>query len=449
MQIFRSFLLSSALAGVASAQGPTANAVPASRPNIVVLVADDMGWNDIGYHCDQLHTPCLDRLAAAGVELDCHYVQPQCTPTRVALLTGRYPSRFGKHCTQASNERAVARGTATMASMLKSLGYETALTGKWHLGSKPEWGPNHYGFDSSHGSLAGAVGMYDHRYRLESPFVTTWHRDHEWIEEEGHVTDLCASEAVRFIEKKRDGPFFLYVPFHAVHTPLVERDGRWFAPNAHIESKDRRLFAAALTHLDAAVGRIVASLERTKQRDNTLIVFMSDNGGLPNYRGGNYPPPDSQLKNYSSNKPLRGRKTHVFEGGMRVPAFVSWPGKLAARRVTAPMHVVDWMPTLAALTGYALGKEAKWDGRDLWPLLNGTRDSWQKPRELYWVWGGRNRIALRAGRWKLLRNGRKKPWLLFDLVADPNESSDLAATNPKKLEELHALLRAQRARDAD
>ena len=143
------------------------------KPNILLIAADDQGWGDIGYHNPQIKSPNLDRLARTGVELDYHYVQPQCTPTRVALMTGRYPSRFGSHCTQASNSRAFPTGMLTMASMLKQIGYETMIIGKWHLGSKPEWGPNHYGFDYSYGSLAGAVGMYDHRYRLDSPFAKT------------------------------------------------------------------------------------------------------------------------------------------------------------------------------------------------------------------------------------------------------------------------------------
>ncbi|MCA9438320.1 MAG: sulfatase-like hydrolase/transferase [Candidatus Omnitrophica bacterium] len=146
---------------------------PAQPPNILFIVSDDQGWNDIGYHNDDLRTPNLDQLAETGVRLEHHYVQPQCTPTRVALMTGRYPSRFGPHCTTASNDQSYPIGTPTLASLLQSAGYDTGLFGKWHMGSKPEWGPNHYGFDFSYGSLAGAVGMYDHRYRLNTPYAQT------------------------------------------------------------------------------------------------------------------------------------------------------------------------------------------------------------------------------------------------------------------------------------
>ena len=181
------------------------------RPNVLFVVSDDQGWNDIGYHNPKLRTPHLDRLAATGVELDCHYVQPQCTPTRVALMTGRYPSRFGHQATHANNEPAFPMGTPTLARMFKAAGYATGMSGKWHLGSLPKWGPNHHGFDYSHGSLAGAVGMYDHRYRFSTPeYSITWHRNHQMIEEPGHVTDLTAAEVVKWIKEHQDaGPWFL------------------------------------------------------------------------------------------------------------------------------------------------------------------------------------------------------------------------------------------------
>jgi len=420
-------------------------------PNVLVIVSDDQGWGDVGYHAAELRTPHMDRLARNGVELDQHYVQPQCTPTRVALLTGRYPSRFGPHCTTASNQRALPPGTPTLASMFRSAGYETALVGKWHLGSKPEWGPNHYGFDSSYGSLAGAIGMYDHRYRLGSPFEETWHRDHEFLVEDGHSTDLLAAEAVRFLEAERDQPFFLYVPFHAVHTPIVELDAKWSRTNAHIEAPDRRIFAAALSHLDDAVGRIVAALERTGQRENTLIVFTSDNGGITNYPGGNYPPPDPKLRDYSSNAPLRGEKTHAFEGGIRVPAFVSWPGHLQPRVARSPMHVVDWMPTLAGLLQWSPDEPPEWDGRDVWDALTGEGEP--EERRLYWRWG-RAWDALRVGDWKIVRRNRQAegkwvdgPWKLFDLAADPEESNDLAQTLPERVEWLAEQFAQERAAD--
>ena len=420
----------------------------ASKPNILLIVADDLGWNDVGYHNPQIRTPHLDQLARSGVELDCHYVQPQCTPTRVALMTGRYPSRFGPHCCVASNEQAFPIGTPTLASMLKSVGYETGLSGKWHLGSKPEWGPNHYGFDYSHGSLAGAVGMYDHRYRLDSPFVTTWHRNHEFIQEEGHVTDLTTGEVNRWIESRQNAtdPWFFYVPLHAVHTPLVERDKKWHELNQHFETVDRRLYAAAVSHMDDAIGQMLATLERTGQREQTLIIFTSDNGAQVNHAGNAYPPPDPKLAKFSSNAPLRGKKTETFEGGFRVPACVAWTGTLAPRKVLAPMHAVDWMTTLATLTG-ADTANLSTDGRNVWPVITGDKPD-LGTRTIYTAWGGnrRRREALRHGRWKIVRNGGKK-WMLFDLQDDPNESTDRSTSEPEKLQELLGILATEKQKD--
>ena len=190
----------------------------AAKPNVLLIVADDLGWNDVGWHGGRFQTPNLDRLVREGGELDQHYVQPVCTPTRTALMSGRYPSRFGPQALEASNRRAMPRGTETLAASLKSLGYKTYIAGKWHLGSLPEWGPNAYGFDHSYGSLNGAVDPWSHTYR-KGPYQDTWHRDGKFIQEEGNATELVAHEVVGWIEKKRE-PWFIYVPFHAVHIPV-------------------------------------------------------------------------------------------------------------------------------------------------------------------------------------------------------------------------------------
>ena len=443
--------------------GPERRNPPA--PNVLLIVSDDQGWNDIGYHNPKIRTPHLDALARTGVELDCHYVQPQCTPTRVALMTGRYPSRFSLRCTQASNDRAFPIGTPTLATVLKSAGYATGMSGKWHLGSRAKWGPNHHGFDYSHGSFAGAVGMYDHRYRLKSPFAECWHRNHELVEEEGHVTDLTAAEAVRWIEQHKDPKkrWFFYVPFHAVHTPLVERDGKWLKSNEHFKRADRRLYAAAVTHMDWAVGRMVDALRRTGQRERTLIVFTSDNGAQVNHGGNAYPPPDRKLTRFSSNKPLRGKKCDVYEGGYRVPALANWPGVLQPRKVTQPMHAVDWLPTLARLAGAempALARRAAegrpvgedspapaYDGANVWEHLTGAVAD--RPRTFYIVWGGgRRREALRHGDWKILRNRRRAEWELYNLADDPFEKTDLARDHAEQRAKLLEVYRRQRRLDA-
>lgn len=434
---------------LAASLADTANAQDASLPNILVIVSDDQGWNDVGYHNEEIRTPNIDELVRTGVELNCHYVMPQCTPTRVALMTGRYPSRFGLAACVANNERVYPIGTLTMASLLKSRGYATGMSGKWHMGSYVDHGPGQFGFDHSHGSLTGAVGMYDHRYRIDSPFGRTWHRNHEFIEEVGHVTDLTAKEVVTWINEKKDGgPWFFYVPFHAVHTPLVEGDPRWTQMNNHIEDVERRLYAAAVSHMDDAVGRIVKALDQTGQRKNTVIIFTSDNGAQVNHGGNAYPPPDPKLTNFSSNEPLRGKKTEVYEGGMRVPAFINWPGTLKPDKVDAPLHVVDWMPTLAGLVGYEADDSPGWDGRDIWPIITGKQSD-PPIRTLYWVWGARrNREALRHGDWKILRNGGKV-WEMFNLAEDPLEKSDLRESRPRKFDELFAMYEAERAGDKE
>jgi arylsulfatase A-like enzyme len=420
-----------------------------AHPNVLFIVADDLGWNDVGYHNAEMRTPRIDSLLRSGVELDCHYVQPQCTPTRVALMTGRYPSRFGLHCCQASNAQSFPIGTLTIANMLKEAGYDTGMSGKWHMGSKPEWGPNHHGFDYSHGSMAGAVGMYDHRYRLNTPFAITWHRNHEMIEEEGHVTDLTTNETVKWIEShaKSEKPWFFFVPFHAVHTPLVERDERWTEMNKQIESEDRRLYAAAVSHMDHSIGLMVDALDRTGQRSDTLVIFTSDNGAQVNHGGGAYPPPDPKLTQFSSNKPLRGEKTQTYEGGYRVPAFVNWQGKLAPKKLSDPLHVVDWMTTLASLVSFEQTNKNDWDGQDVWPLITGEQIE-AEDRTIYIVWGAkRNREALRHGDWKIVRNGGQE-WELYHLAADPYETNDLKKASPDQYDELQRLYQLERLKDA-
>lgn len=419
-------------------------AVGADQPNIVLIMIDDMGWADVGYHSDEIRSPNLDRLARTGVELDQHYVMPQCTPTRVALMTGRYPSRFGGHCTTASNLQSFPFGTVTLASALRTAGYDTALTGKWHMGSLPESGPRKFGFNHTHGSFAGAVGMFDHRYRLNlERYTRTWHRNDEFIEQEGHAYDLCTDEAVNWIEKELEPPFFLYVPYHGVHTPLVEPEERIAAQTQAIG--DRRIMAAAVEHLDEQIGRIVDALDRKNLRENTLIIIFSDNGGYPNYKGADYPAPDIPLKNFSSNGPLRGQKTEVFEGGIRVPALANWPGRLKPGKVMAPMHAVDWMPTLLALAGVEHAPN-NGDGRDIWPLLLG-KQAGDPERVFYWIWGRGGRVALRQGDWKLVRDGGKE-FMLFNLADDPVEKHDLAGQYPEKVQELTSLLDEQQIQDA-
>lgn len=420
------------------------------KPNVIFIVADDMGWADIGYHNSEIKSPNLDVLAKTGVELNCHYVQPQCTPTRVALMTGQYPTRNNYKNAQAHNEEVFPVGAQIMPHMFKELGYKTAIMGKWHMGCKEAWGPKHHGFDYSYGSYAGVVGVYDHRYRLNTdPYTVTWHRNHELIKEEGHVTDLVRNEAINWIKKNKDKPFFLYLPFHAVHVPLVEKDPKWNEINKHIEFKDRRLMAAAVSHMDDAVGQIIKTLDDAKIRDNTIVIFTSDNGAWRFHKGNTYPEPDPRLERFSFNYPYKGWKTDVYEGGIRVPAFINWPSKLKPYKLETPMHVIDWMPTLAASLGYKALKNNKWEGVNMWKSISKQKELKSK-REFYFVWGKDRRWeGLRYGNWKIVRKKKKvyNKWELYNLVNDPYESHNLASLKPEILDDLILRFEAQKAKD--
>ena len=422
-------------------RGATAEDRDPPRPNVLLIVADDVGWADVGYHGSPIPTPNLDRLAREGVELDRHYVAPMCTPTRAALLTGRYWSRFGN--SSPSNEQVLPFGTVTLASALRSVGYRTCITGKWHLGSKPAWGPRKFGFDYSHGSLAGGVNPINHLYK-HGPYSRTWHRNDALIEEEGHVTDLITREAVRFIEGSGGRPFFVYVPYTAAHTPFDEPD-KYLELCAKIPP-ERRQYAACLAHLVVGVGEVVMALERTGARDRTLVVFFSDNGGTNGSDASKYPHTKPKGRVFGFNTPLRGWKKESYEGGIRTPALVSWPGHLAKRKVTAPLHVIDWMPTIAKLGGYEPKLDLNWDGRDIWPVLTGAHAG-DEERVLYCV-GPRGRaVAVHRGRWKLLRDHRRKTTELFDIHADPNETKNLADSEPEVVRALLDVMEAERRRD--
>ena len=415
------------------------------QPNILVVVADDMGWADVGYHRSPINTPVIDRLCRSGVELDRFYVAPMCTPTRAALLTGRYWSRFGN--TAPSNTRVLPWSTVTLAGALREAGYDTAITGKWHLGSKPEWGPLKFGFNRSHGSLAGGVNPLNHLYK-HGPYSRTWHRNDKLIDESGHVTDLIAAEAVSFIKSDRDKPFFLYVPFTAVHTPFDEPQ-KWLDKAAHLP-KDRRQYGACAQHMDNAIGQMIDALVDTRQYTNTLIVFFSDNGGTNGDDSSRYPNTKPKGRIRGLNTPLRGWKTQVYEGGIRVPACVSWPGKLKPRKLATPLHVVDWMPTLCEVAGCEVEKDLKWDGRNVWPLLTGKGPP-AEARILYCQGVGRRSAALLSGEWKLVVHGRnaKARRELYHLSSDPNEKTNLAARHPERVKALTRMLAAEEAKDND
>ncbi len=454
----------------------TTIAQAANRPNVLLIITDDQGWADIGYNNpDHVYTPNLDRLAASGAKFENHYVMPQCTPSRVALFTGRYPGRFGRAPLVATSNKCFPVDTPTLATMMKSAGYETYLVGKWHMGEDSGDGPNIHGFDYSHGSLAGAVGMYDHHYR-KGQHYETWQRNLQLIpgaENGKHVTDIEAEDAVRIINEKHDKPFFMYLAFHAPHNPLDERGQftnqptrldpanpqrwqhedqiKWFNdPAGKIQKEpkpDKRLLLATVYHLDSAIGQVVEALEKSGQRENTLILFTSDNGPPMNWAGHAYPD-DLKLSNFNQPIPMRGQKTDVWEGGIHVPGFANWPGHIAPKTVTEQEHIIDWFPTLAHLVGASAPTNL--DGRDISSLL--FADDALAKRDFYWIWNPNiNRWALRYGDWKIVHYGTNQPtpadWQLYNIPRDPKEENNVARQHAEIVAQLHGLFLQQRAKD--
>jgi len=417
------------------------------RPNILLIVADDLGWSDVGWHAGFAKTPTLDRLVREGVELDRHYVQPVCTPTRTALMSGRYPGRFGPQALAPSNLRAMPLGTTTLASFLKSKGYRTHLTGKWHLGARPEWIPNQYGFDTSYGTLTGAADPWTHKYRAGNPYEDTWHRDGNLFQEVGNATELIAAEAIKRIEEA-DGPWFVYVPFHAVHTPVdapqeykdVYRNTQ-FSPDP-IKHESRQRLAAMVSQLDDKVAELVRVIEKKGELKNTWIIFTSDNGGIESLKNAYVGTvPDSPLN--SENDPLRGQKNTLYEGGTRVCAFSYWPGTLKPHRSSSPMHCVDWFPTIAEVLGENRTDDLQWDGVSRWKTLS-SGEFEERERPIYISKGATQSLHWKG--WKIIarENGKTE---LFHLQNDPYEKKDLATTQPEKLGELKLLLSEQKILD--
>ncbi|MCC6671573.1 MAG: sulfatase-like hydrolase/transferase [Planctomycetes bacterium] len=401
---------------------------PASRPagappNLVLIVADDLGYGGIGCQGEtEIPTPNLDALARGGVRFTNGYVTcPVCAPTRAGLLTGRYQQRFGFEfnpgpAAAAAAEFGLPRGaaTATLAERLAPRGYATGLFGKWHLGYRPEAQPQQRGFAEAFGFLAGAHAYVPDRPRR----ATTILRNGQPVVEARYLTDAIGQEAAAFVGRRRDAPFFLYVPFNAVHTPL-QAPARYAPRFAAIEDPRRRTHAAMLAALDDAVGRVLGALREHGLEQDTLVVFLSDNGG-----------PTAQ--NTSRNAPLRGVKGQVYEGGIRVPFLMRWPGRIpAGSTFDPPVSSLDVAATLLRAAGHPEQELRALDGVDLLPWLTGTRTG--RPHEaLFWRFGAQH--AVRRGDWKLVRiDGREE---LYDLARDVGETQDLAAARPEVLAEL-------------
>jgi arylsulfatase A-like enzyme len=436
-------------------------------PNIVVILADDLGYADVGFQgCQDIPTPNIDALAAGGVRCTNGYVSgPYCSPTRAGLLTGRYQQRFGHEFNPgprgepSSPDPDLKIGMPlterTIADRLKAAGYATGMVGKWHLGAAAEFQPPKRGFDEFFGFLGGA-----HVFRPDLPNVvfpglqdapappgdaearrrSSIYRGSQPVEEPEYLTDAFAREAVAFIERHRERPFFLYLPFNAVHTPLHATDER-LAKFASVADPTRRTYCAMTLALDEAIGRVLDKLKSANLEQDTLVFFLSDNGG---------PTVARAAKNGSRNEPLRGSKVSTLEGGIRVPFVVSWKGKLPpGKKFDEPVIQLDILAT--ALAAAAVESQADWklDGVNLLPYLKGEKAG--APHEaLYWRLG--QQMAVRRGDWKLV-----KYWLefagegtgpemssvrLYNLRDDIGETKDLASAEPAKVKELEGLWNA-------
>ena len=404
--------------------------IAAERPNIVIIVGDDMGYADVGFHGgQQITTPHLDALAAAGVRCTNGYVSgPYCSPTRAGLLTGRYQTRFGHEFNPSgSPDRGLPLSETTLADRLQAAGYKTGLVGKWHLGGSAEMHPNSRGFDEFFGFIAGA-----HTY-LPGQGAPIY-RDREEVQETEYLTDALGREAVAFIDRHQDEPFFLYLAFNAVHTPMEAQEER-LAKFADIADPKRRKYAAMMAAMDDAIGKVLAKLDADGLSDNTLVFFISDNGG---------PTMATTATNGSINAPLRGSKRTTLEGGVRVPFLVKWPGKLPAGKVyEQPVIQLDATRTALEAAGIDAAKDNKLEGVDLLPYLSGTVNG--PPHEaLFWRFGPQ--MAVRKGDWKLVKydpvvDGGKKGATdarLYNLADDIGEKNNVIAEEPEKAQELQA-----------
>lgn len=407
------------------------------RPNIVVIVADDMGYADIGVHGSKdIPTPNIDALAAGGTRFTDAYVSgPVCSPTRAGLLTGRYQQRFGHEFNLSLNpiysEVGLSLNEVTIADRLKAAGYRTALFGKWHLGFAPRFRPLRRGFDEFFGFLGGA-----HSYVSPTTEQNPLYDGDKVVTTTPYLTDALSDRAVDFINRQRSQPFFLYLAFNAVHVPLQATD-KYLARFQSITDERRRTYAAMLSAMDDGIGRVMTTLREKKLEENTLIFFLDDNGG----------PTTQGLPNGSTNVPLRGSKGQTWEGGIRIPFIIRWKNHLPEGKIDSrPIIQLDVMPTALAAAGVQVQPAWKLDGVNLLPFLSGTTST--APHEsLYWRFGAS--MAIRKEDWKLVKTVEGPPTPgdmpavkdllgaeIYNLKDDIGEKQNLAAAHPERVKEL-------------
>jgi arylsulfatase A-like enzyme len=452
-----------------------------SDPNIILIVVDDLGYGELGsYGGTEIPTPHLDELARAGVRFTDGYVTASyCAPSRAGMLTGRYQTRFGYEKNPVGAQNAdpkigLPAAEETIAEALQDRGYATGLVGKWHLGATPAYHPLRHGFDEFFGFLHEGHYFVPHpwtgtttwlrRKTLPNQTLGRWHapdqgiiltdhmnhnepaydadnpllRNSEPVSEDEHLTAAFTREAIDFVERHSARPFFLYLPYNAVHSPL-QADNAYLEKFAHISDIHRRIFAAMLAQLDDGVGKLMATLESQQIADQTLVIFLSDNGGAT-----------KELT--SSNAPLRGGKGSVYEGGVRVPFIMRWPQKIFPNQIyRQPVLSLDIFATaLNAAGGSFADSDRPRDGVDLLPFLDGTKSG--PPHEsLFWRMG--SKTAVRLGEWKLTHQsparGVEPTWQLYNLHDDISESQDLASSEPDRLAELMSVWESYNAAMSD
>lgn len=417
------------------------------RPNIIILLADDLGYADLGCQgSKEVISPHMDSLAANGVRCTAGYISaPQCCPSRAGLMTGRYQNRFGYETNDETQKGGLPLSERTMADRLKAAGYVTGLVGKWHLGDGENRRPYQRGFDEAFWHANGGVLFPDKK----TGFISNLHRGAEPVREKEYSTDAFGREAAAFIERHQREPFFLYVAFVPPHWPM-EAKPEHLAQFAHIPDLHRRTLLGMMASLDENVGRVLTKLRETKLEENTLVFFLSDNGGAT---GKPRQQPDAAFQygqNASKNDPCRGVKGELLEGGIRVPFLVQWKGRIpAGKTYDQPVISLDLLPTALAAAGVEVQPDWKLDGTDLLPFLTGEKES--APHDaLYWRFRfpstkpAESRWAIRQGDWKLVKNGAA-PVSLYHLATDIGETRNLAA---EQRERVARLKKAYQAWDA-
>ncbi|WP_271784123.1 sulfatase-like hydrolase/transferase [Aquimarina algiphila] len=432
-------------------QSKTGEIFKKQRPNIIVILCDDLGYADVGFNgAKDIKTPALDQLAHAGTIITSGYVpHPFCGPSRAGIMTGRYPHTIGAQYNLPPNttglqnipvvdsiEQGISLKETFISKMLQESGYYTGAIGKWHLGATPKYHPNQRGFDEFYGFLGGGHSYFPDHFRpiyegrkkvkkvYDYDYLLPLEHNGKQVDEKEYITDGLSREAVNFVEKasKKEEPFFLYLAYNAPHTPLEAKEEDIQKYN-HIEDKNRRIYAAMVHAVDRGVGELVLGLKATGEFDNTLIIFLSDNGG--------------RTDKGASNFPLKGRKGNTLEGGFRVPMFFHWPNHVTAGKTyDYPVSALDFYPTFAKLAGVEIPETKVIHGKDIWKSFIAGNN----PRKGETIFALRHRersneVGMRQDHWKAYK-GENTPWELFNIVNDIGEKKDLSKKYPEKLNEM-------------